>query len=341
MTQKVIALFKSKIMKDIVKYKWLKTFTNKSFRLIIFVTEQCNFRCVYCYEDFLLGKIYPEVVEGIKNLLSSRIHGIEVLQVSFFGGEPLMNKKAVVDIADFAKTLCAKNHVQFVGDITTNGYSLDEKTFNELIQVGVVSYQITIDGEKEIHDELRPTVNGKPTFDKIMKNLVMMSESDKEFYCTFRFNISDYNYNSVKCFLDKNYQYFENDKRFSFHFHPIFGMKELKLTSDDDVNKLQKLAEGFGLQKDEDDNEDHICYAARADSFVIRADGKVQKCTVALKDEINNVGKIFPDGTLNLDTEKLKKWIFSENKGCPLQSLALENLAIPYSEAGAYLNEVK
>ncbi|WP_297992216.1 hypothetical protein [Anoxybacillus sp.] len=33
--------------------------------LIFLVTEQCNFRCTYCYENFEKGKMSDDVIEGV------------------------------------------------------------------------------------------------------------------------------------------------------------------------------------------------------------------------------------------------------------------------------------
>lgn len=49
---------------------WLNSFNNKQLSLILLITEQCNFRCAYCYEDFKIGKMPPDVIEGIKNVIS-------------------------------------------------------------------------------------------------------------------------------------------------------------------------------------------------------------------------------------------------------------------------------
>jgi len=35
----------------------LATLNPKSLELILYPTEQCNFRCTYCYEDFLIGRM--------------------------------------------------------------------------------------------------------------------------------------------------------------------------------------------------------------------------------------------------------------------------------------------
>ncbi|PJJ00771.1 hypothetical protein BX264_1060 [Streptomyces sp. 2333.5] len=38
--------------------------TDRTLHLIILPTEQCNFRCTYCYEDFSVGRMGPETVQG-------------------------------------------------------------------------------------------------------------------------------------------------------------------------------------------------------------------------------------------------------------------------------------
>lgn len=43
--------------------------SNQSQELILFPTEQCNFRCTYCYEDFKLGRMSNGTVNGIKALI--------------------------------------------------------------------------------------------------------------------------------------------------------------------------------------------------------------------------------------------------------------------------------
>jgi uncharacterized protein len=68
----------------------LKHVRSDVLQLIILPTEQCNFRCVYCYELFDYGLIRQEVVEWIKNLLIARKSSLKYLSVSWFGGEPLI-----------------------------------------------------------------------------------------------------------------------------------------------------------------------------------------------------------------------------------------------------------
>ncbi|MFM6074868.1 MAG: radical SAM protein, partial [Dolichospermum sp.] len=76
--------------------------SDKAFELIILPTEQCNFRCIYCYEDFSIGRMKPEVISGIKALLDKRSSKLNFLNLSWFGGEPLVAKDIVLDISEYA-----------------------------------------------------------------------------------------------------------------------------------------------------------------------------------------------------------------------------------------------
>jgi uncharacterized protein len=65
-------------------------FSNDLLHLIILPTERCNFRCVYCYEDFSIGTMKPPVIAGIKRLLARRIPNLRQLRIAWFGWEPLV-----------------------------------------------------------------------------------------------------------------------------------------------------------------------------------------------------------------------------------------------------------
>jgi len=312
---------------------WINSLTNKQLELILLITEQCNFRCTYCYEDFKLGKMAPYVIEGVKNVIKKRIAGLDILSLSFFGGEPLLNKENVLELSQWAADICKEHDVKYLCDMTTNGYMLNEIVFEKLIQSGVMSYQITLDGEKQSHNEFRHTLKGEPTFDRIYSNIIMMANTKHNFYCTIRFNIADSNFNSVKSFINNYSSPFANDKRFSIHFHPIFGNSEFKLTNEDKLQELKKLAQIKGFKNDIP-YKNSSCYASNANSFVIRADGRIQKCTVSLESDINNIGKIQKDGSMCINEEKFKKWIFAYDKGCPSSFLTNEKQNTPTGPAG-------
>lgn len=74
--------------------------------------------------------------------------------------------------------------------------------------------------------------------------------------------------------------------------------------------------------------EGYICYAAKPNSLMIRADGTIGKCTVLMDDPRNRVGQLNPDGTVQLDADKIgSTWMRgfksgdSMELGCPAQGL--------------------
>ena len=60
-------------------------FSNRRLELIVMPTEQCNFRCTYCYEDFRLGRMNSNTIESLRSLLSNRIDKLDQLYISWFG----------------------------------------------------------------------------------------------------------------------------------------------------------------------------------------------------------------------------------------------------------------
>lgn len=331
--------------------EWLLSLGNQSLHLILFMTEQCNFRCRYCYETFKLREIAPEVLAGVQNLIERRRGELEVLTINYFGGEPLLNTRAILSFSNWCQTICAGvdqegtgklyTEIPYTGSLTTNGYLLRPQTFQQLVAAGVREYQITLDGGAKSHDQLRFTTGGKPTFQTILGNLQAMLVSELAFSCTVRLNVWDGNLDSCAAFLESEGKAFLGDSRFRVHFHPIFGEESLALNDLAGLRDLESLVRSLGGRVEGDVDpmgllpesaeqgflgraESFVCYAARGDSYVIRADGRVQKCTVALEHPQNTIGRIDASGALQLEQEMAKAWVFAANKSCPKISVAAE-----------------
>ena len=70
----------------------------------------------------------------------------------------------------------------------------------------------------------------------------------------------------------------------------------------------------------------YVCYAAEPNSFVVRSDGQIARCTVAFNDPRNQVGRLHPDGTLTLDHERSRVWFEG------LESLDAGTLLCPFAK---------
>lgn len=82
-------------------------------------------------------------------------------------------------------------------------------------------------------------------------------------------------------------------------------------------------------------NEPYICYAARPNSILIRANGRIGKCTVAFSDPRNDLGYLGDEGTLHINNAKLQPWIRglgsldNHETACPLDGLPASHLESP------------
>ena len=68
--------------------------------IIIIPTTDCNFRCVYCYEQKESGFISDETLNKLFDSISlyfSKINGKKSLRLDWFGGEPMLFFNKMVD----------------------------------------------------------------------------------------------------------------------------------------------------------------------------------------------------------------------------------------------------
>ncbi|MGA5673933.1 radical SAM protein [Bacillus bombysepticus] len=308
--------------------------SNRKQNLILFPTEQCNFRCTYCYEDYTLGKMSLEVIQGIKNLLRKRIPDLDDLYISWFGGEPLIAKDIVLDISEYASKLSKEYKSNFRSGMTTNGYLLSPSTFSKLINIGILDYQITLDGPSKIHNQTRLRADGQGTFNKIWSNLIAMKEFTEPFSITLRIHVSPNNISELEELITSLHNNFIDDKRFKILFKTIGHLGGINDSNfeifsghkkEEIINQLERKFYGKDYIKKE--KEPYICYASRPNSLTIRSDGSLGKCTVALSQSHNNIGSINPDGTLKINQEHLSLWLrglsdFDYNiLGCPLKGI--------------------
>lgn len=312
----------------------------KLFHLIILPTEKCNFRCTYCYEDFAIGRMKDPIVNGIKRLIERRIPSLNSLSISWFGGEPLLARTVVEDIGTFAHDLCEENGVNFRAGFTTNGYLLSPELFKRLISIAHRDFQITLDGDEEWHDKTRILANRRPTFAKIWANLLSCKKAQGNFQITLRLHIHHENIDSVKRLYDRLNSSILDDRRFKVYFHKVSNLKpgyeieEKVLGREEYLNALTYILgsdrmKGPVGEISEEHLQSYICYAAKPNSLMVRANGGIGKCTVALNDDRNNIGFLKEDGTLEISNEKLQRWfsgyagLSEKTLGCPLSTLAI------------------
>jgi uncharacterized protein len=301
----------------IIEEEVISSFSSRLLQLIIFPTEQCNFRCGYCYEDFKIGRMTPNVVAGIKNLVSRRTD-LQQLNISWFGGEPTVALDIVYELSEFFSKISAARFCNYTSHMTTNGYKLNRETLAHLIALGVTDYQITLDGPPGDHDKKRVLANGRGTYQRIMSNLEQMRSSSLDFTVTIRLHFSPDNIATIGDFVTHLDVNFLCDNRFSINLHPIERLGGPNnaligiLDREEETRVLKRLHSLITHRKEQHHYYgcgNYICYAARPNSFAIRANGRLAKCTVALNRPANDIGYLCEDGTLVLDQDRHNKWL--------------------------------
>jgi uncharacterized protein len=167
---------------------------NDVLQLILLASEDCNFRCVYCYEKFKNGTMKPEVREGVRNLIDQRAPHIRHLNLSWFGGEPLYGWDAVEELSPYAARVAERYGIAHGQDMTTNAYLLTEERATKLLQWGCRRFQITIDGLPEDHDCKRVGRDGSPTYHVILDNLRSLKQRKDHFEVALRVNFDQKNF---------------------------------------------------------------------------------------------------------------------------------------------------
>ena len=304
-------------------------------------TEQCNFRCTYCYEDFALGRMSNDVIEAVKRFLDHRLDSLSHLNISWFGGEPLLAQSVIEDISGFiVGKIRDITGLVYAGDITTNGYTLGPKEAQKLCKVGVTQFQISLDGPREMHDSTRLRINGMGSYDRIWRNLLSLRESDLPIRVMLRVHLTPENLDRMPDFLRLLNKTFLADKRFSVLLRPIEHMGGAndsafqilsRATRESAMDSLNEILATPDRSSDVLAEAPVVCYAAKPNSLVIRSDGSLSKCTVALDDPSNNIGQLLHDGSLQIDGAKIGPWFrgwSSQDSG----AVACPYVGLPRSE---------
>jgi len=161
--------------------------------VILELTDQCNLKCAYCgygkYYDGLFDErinnyLDPEVAKNfLKNLLGywnssyNSSHG-RIINISFYGGEPLLNFKLIKDLVSFVKSYGLKhNKINF--SISTNGVLIDK--YLDYIVENQINLAISLDGDQNANS-FRVFHNNKESYSKIIKNLELIKKNHPIFY---------------------------------------------------------------------------------------------------------------------------------------------------------------
>ena len=192
-------LFTEDVFRDIViDFKQRKTVVKA---LCLHIAHDCNMACKYCFADegeyhgqkreLMSAEVGKKALDFLIENSGSRVN----LEVDFFGGEPLMNFDVVKEIVAYGRAREKDAAKNFRFTLTTNGMLLNDDVI-EFCNKEISNVVLSLDGRKEVNDNMRPTRGGKGTYDIIVPKFRNFVEKrgDKSYYLrgTFTHNNLDF-----------------------------------------------------------------------------------------------------------------------------------------------------
>lgn len=296
-----------------------------SFLLTVNPSMNCNFKCWYCYETHVKdSRLNTAMIEKINRFITNTANkaGMKHFSLSFFGGEPLLYfKKDVTPIIDAFSEICQQKQIEFSLSFTTNGYLVNQEFVDYFKERNITcALQITLDGYKEKHDEVRYVNANKGSYEQIIHNIRLLVNN--EFFVRLRINYTEKNVAGTSQIaeefvaIDK-----EKAKQYlMFDYHRVWQddkVDDTSITLDKNVDIIRE--NGFNVSGKYAPNAvKESCYADKRNSAVINYNGDIFKCTARDFTTVQRAGYLSDDGELIWENDYLDKRMNAKfnNKPC-------------------------
>ncbi len=152
--------------------------------LVLNLAHACNLECRYCFAEGggygSEAELMPEEValKAIELLAASPSEGPK--SVILFGGEPLCNPDVLRSSVKLIRELIGDASKANIS-ISTNGMLLSPEMADFLV-TNEVRIQVSLDGLAPLHDRLRPTKDGKGSYEPAMKNVGPLLEEGRSLH---------------------------------------------------------------------------------------------------------------------------------------------------------------
>jgi uncharacterized protein len=152
---------------------------DEELRVTVLTTLQCNFACDYCIQgdhgDYnkSAAKMTLEQAERVAAWVEGRMDAVRPSSfvLTLFGGEPLLNLPVAYFLAERLWASSQARGIEMKISVITNGLLLTPEVVDRLLPYGLIGVKITLDGDRDAHNRMRPLRGGQGTFDKIIANV--------------------------------------------------------------------------------------------------------------------------------------------------------------------------
>lgn len=293
----------------------INNFENQIDNKIVYLvlSYNCNLRCTYCFERSKSRSLEMsnEVLSDTLKFIDSLSIGKSVV-INFYGGEPLLEKNR-----DNLNTVINrfKNNKNIYFRFITNGVYINDyiETFN-LVRNKIISFVITIDGTKVIHDSRRITKELKGSFDSIIKSIGTLNKYS--YPVIIRINIDNENLDcqeeliryfnkTIKNKSKVKIEYHKVEDKTNLDYNPVSYLDCYKLYNK--IKKISKFGVTFNLPiiniLNAINNKNTVpqikkSYCTLDSNYVIDYDGQIYSCNEAMGNEDFKIGIVGQDAQI-------------------------------------------
>ena len=132
------------------------------------IAQDCNLRCKYCFlEQGPFGAKRRRMSAGVAfaavDFLLRESRESENISLTFTGGEPLLNFKAIKSAVEYAQVEAERKGKKAKFLIATNGTLFNDNIIS-FIKENQIEVQVSLDGDEETHDKMRIFPNGRGSY---------------------------------------------------------------------------------------------------------------------------------------------------------------------------------
>lgn len=208
----------------------------------------------------------------------------KVINLSWFGGEPLYNVKVINIIDNYLR----EHGRSFTNTMTSNGYLFDKDLVLKARNIwNLVEVQITIDGTEDVYNKTKNYIYKDPIspYKKVLNNIAMLLNVGIQ--VAIRLNVDNYNADNLKLLVRELNNRFGNHPKLSIYAWPIFEDKTYTRTPEEHVQVFKHLRElddiiaqlGYYVGKAPTPNlKLNQCMADGGDSVIISPNGDLGTC---------------------------------------------------------------
>jgi radical SAM enzyme (rSAM/lipoprotein system) len=277
-------------------------------------TLRCNFNCLHCGSDCFFNNSVPDMdAEDFLAVLDLLVAKEQVnpnkTTISITGGEPLMRN----DLEECGSKIAERN---FPWGFVTNGLLLSKDRYNALLQAGLKTVTISLDGLRDTHNWLR----NNTSYDKVLEHIAYVARDDSIMYdvitCVNHNNF--HQLDKIKELLInlgvKRWRLFDVFPKGRAKDNPAFVLSKqqyielmefIKRTRQEKIIKVDLGCEGFLGNYESEVRDGFFFCRAGINVASVLADGSISACPSLREDYIQ--GSIYKDDFVDVWNNRFQK----------------------------------